>query len=56
MNKVHDLIDQIIEYEKVKDEKHKRLNECGNASQTVGESFTLFHLKILKKLIDENLD
>ena len=49
------LLNQIIENEKTVDEKHRRkaLSKMDYAEAT-GESFTLHHLKELKKLINEN--
>jgi hypothetical protein len=46
------LLDQIIDFEEWLDRKHKQAAiEKHNASQSVGESWTLQHLKNLKELI-----
>mgnify|MGYP001165012150 FL=1 len=47
------LLDQIIEHEKQVDRRHKAAAIVNHkASQSLGEGFTLFHLKALKELID----
>ena len=49
------LLDQIIEKAKEEDEEHKRRAiSMHRASQSVGESWVLFHLKELRSLISEN--
>ena len=53
LNKIHILLDQIIQKAKKDDEEHKAANLCGNAMKTVGESWMIHHLEGLKKLINE---
>ena len=46
------LLDQIIDFEEWLDNKHKRAAIANhNASQSIGESWTLEHLKNLKELM-----
>ena len=49
-----DLLDQIIEHEELENsrEKVKKLNE-GKGEEAIGESWTLFYLKRLKELLNE---
>ena len=51
LNRINNLLDQIIEKAKQDDVKFREENVCGNAQQTVGESWMVFHLKNLKQLI-----
>ena len=47
-----ELLDQILDFERWLDNKHKQAAIASNkASQSVGESWTLQHLKNLKELI-----
>ena len=47
--KIIDLVDQLIEAAKAEDEQLKKAKVRSKASQTIGESFMVHHLKILKK-------
>ena len=51
LNRINNLLDQIIEKAKQDDVNFRKENVCGNAQQTVGESWMVFHLKNLKQLI-----
>ena len=51
-NRVINLLDQIIEKAKEEDLEHKkRAISSHRASQAIGESWTVFHLKSLKELL-----
>lgn len=51
-DKVINLLDQIIERAVEDDARHKSAALAANkASQSIGESWMLFHLKVLKELI-----
>ena len=45
-----ELLDQIIEAAEVEDLEFKKANMKKKASLTIGESWMIFHLKLLKKL------
>ena len=48
------LLNQIIEHEEERDEKEGReWISKGKGENTVGESLTVFHLKTLKKLLED---
>ena len=47
------LLDQIIEYVEIMDEREKEKNRIGNAEKTIGDSWLVFHLKKLKELHKE---
>ena len=47
------LLDQIIEYAVVMDEREKERARNGQAEKTIGESWLIYHLKELKKLSQE---
>lgn len=49
MNKLIELTEQLLEVALQQDAQHKALNRNGKASETIGESFMVHHLKILKK-------
>jgi hypothetical protein len=49
----HKLLDQIIEYAVIMDERKKERAEDGQAEQAIGESWMVHHLKELKKLFEE---
>ena len=52
-DKALDLLDQIIEHVKSEDFEYKRsMIKQHKGSNAVGEGWTLFHLKILKELIE----
>ena len=52
--KVLDLLDQILEKAEEEDRLHKiRAHQNHNSAQAIGESWIVFHLKELKKLIQE---
>ncbi len=51
LNRINNLLDQIIEKAKQDDANFRKENVCGNAQRTVGESWMVFHLKNLKQLI-----
>ena len=53
LNRIHILLDQIIQKAKKDDEEYKAANLCGSAMKTVGESWMIHHLKGLKELINE---
>ena len=47
-----ELLDQIIDFEKLLDKKHKEVAIANHkASQSIGESWTVHHLKNLRELI-----
>jgi hypothetical protein len=47
-----ELLDQIIEFEKLIDQEQKKMAmQKHKSSQTVGESWAVHHLKILRELI-----
>jgi len=53
-DKVNSLLDQIILAAKQDDEHLKEYWLCsGQGEKTIGESFVVFHLKVLKKLLNE---
>ena len=53
--KVLDFLNQIIERAEGEDYKHKAAALAANrASQAIGESWMVFHLKALKGLIEES--
>ena len=57
MNKSIKLLDQIIEKANIEDAEHKKLMlRKHRASLAVGESWMIFHLKLLKELILEESD
>jgi hypothetical protein len=47
------LLDQIIEAAELTDLKHKQNNIKNKASRTVGESWMVYHLKLLKESLQE---
>ena len=49
----HKLLDQIIEYAIIIDERGKEKAKNGQAEQAIGESWMVHHLKELKKLSEE---
>jgi len=49
----HKLLDQIIEYAVIMDEREKEKARDGQAEQTIGESWMVHHLKELKKFSKE---
>jgi len=49
----HKLLDQIIEYAAVMDERGKEGARNGQAEKAIGESWMVYHLKELKKLSQE---
>ncbi len=49
MKNVIDLVDQLLTVAERQDLEHKAKNVRGKASDTVGESFMVHHLKILKE-------
>ena len=52
--KVNDLLDQIIDAAALDDENLKDYwLTSGQGEKTIGESFVVFHLKVLKKLLNE---
>lgn len=54
-NKMIDLLDQIIGHEEFKDkENRKKAAEKLDFDNASGESFTLYHLRILKDLIEND--
>ena len=49
------LLDQIVEKAKADDEIHKREALAGHrGSQAVGEGWMLFHLKVLRELVEKD--
>ena len=50
------LLDDIIEAAEVHDLEFKKVNLKKKASLTVGESWMIFHLKLLKELIQKEHD
>lgn len=54
--KIIDLVDQLIEAAKAEDEQLKKAKVRSKASQTIGESFMVHHLKILKKELENTED
>lgn len=57
MKKSLQMLDQIIEKAKFDDIEYKKIMiENHKASNTVGDSWMVFHLTELKKLIKEELD
>tara|TARA_Y100000310_G_C20442960_1_gene696980 strand:+ start:34 stop:210 length:177 start_codon:yes stop_codon:yes gene_type:complete len=49
------LLDQIMEGAKLLDEENKKLAIAnGKSARTLGESWLVFHLKVLRDLIEEN--
>lgn len=48
------LLDQIIEKAEEDDRIHKAQKISSRGSQTVGDSWYVFNLKLLKKLIEED--
>ena len=46
------LLDQIIEYVQIMDDRDKEQNRNGKAEKTIGDSWLVFHLKKLKELPD----
>ena len=53
MRKSEELLDQIIEAAEGYDLELKKHNIKGEASLTVGESWIIFHLKLLKDLLKQ---
>ena len=54
MNKSLQLLEQIIELAKAKDESWKQIHrQLHQASQSIGEDTIVFHLQQLKELIQE---
>jgi len=49
----HKLLDQVIEYAIIMDEREKEKAKNGRAEQAIGESWMIHHLKELKKLSEE---
>tara|TARA_B100001105_G_scaffold144718_1_gene115970 strand:+ start:425 stop:592 length:168 start_codon:yes stop_codon:yes gene_type:complete len=49
----HKLLDQIIEYAVIMDEREKGKARNGKAEQTIGENWMVHHLRELKKLSEE---
>jgi len=49
----HKLLDQIIEYAVIMDEREKEKARNGKAEQTIGENWMVHHLRELKKLSEE---
>ncbi len=50
--KAMQLVDQLIENAEAEDQKHKVASiKANKAQRAVGESFSLFHLKVLRDLI-----
>ena len=45
MNKLIELTEQLLEVALQQDAQHKALNRKGKASETIGESFMVHHLK-----------
>ena len=56
MNDIIELVDQLLEFAKKEDEEHKKSKIRKKASQTVGESFMVHHLKILKEELEKAED
>lgn len=50
------LLDQILEMAISDDAVHKIKNRKTKASATIGESWYVFHLKLLKRLLEEDED
>lgn len=50
------LLDQILQMAKSDDAVHRMKNRESKASTTIGESWYVFHLKLLKELIEEDED
>ena len=53
IKKAKQLLDQILEIAKAQDAEFKRANIRGKGDQCVGDSWLVFHLENLKKLIEE---
>jgi len=49
----HILLDQIIEYATIMDEREKGKRRNGQAEETIGESWMVHHLKKLKELSEK---
>lgn len=54
--KIIDLVNQLIEAAKAEDEQLKKAKVRSKASQTIGESFMVHHLKILKEELEKTED
>tara|TARA_B100000676_G_scaffold237721_1_gene237899 strand:- start:523 stop:717 length:195 start_codon:yes stop_codon:yes gene_type:complete len=50
-----DLLDQIIEKEQKSDDLNKTQKLNHRASECVGESWTVFHLKVVRELIADSV-
>lgn len=52
LNRINNLLDQMVEKAKIDDDNQKKLDIAGGKAQrTAGESWMVFHLKNLKELI-----
>ena len=49
----HKLLDQIIEYAAIMDEREKERARNGQSEQAIGESWMVHHLKKLKELSEK---
>jgi len=49
----HRLLDQILDYAIIMDQRKKEELKNGQAEKAIGESWMVHHLKLLKKLSEE---
>lgn len=54
--KIINLLDQILEQAKEDDAIHKAKNRQSKAMSTIGDSWYVFHLTLLKGLLEEEPD
>jgi hypothetical protein len=54
--KIINLLDQILEQAKEDDAIHKAKNRQSKAMSTIGDSWYVFHLTLLKGLLEEESD